>query len=281
MFFFMGTESREQGVVFPVYGRPAHASCTRRRQTVAALPAQRRIAMIDAHTSIFVIFGDPIAHIRAPVVWNSLFQKFQINASYIAAHVAGNDFDAALVGFKGMQNLGGFNFTMPHKQAAVKHADRLTERASLVGSINLMRRETDGTWTGDNVDGAGFIAGLRADGIAVRALNAYVLGTGGVGRTIAIALASEGVGSLAMYDLIEPKAEAVAEHLLIQFGLLARVGPPDFGKIDLIINATPVGLEESDPLPFGVDELRSTAVVVDVIMEPVNTRLLKAPRHED
>lgn len=231
--------------------------------------------MITAHTRLFTIFGDPVAHIRAPAAWGKLFERHGIDAAFLCAHVSPAELNAAVTGFKTLQNVGGLMFTMPHKHAAVHHADVLTPRARQVGSINLLARSLAGTWVGDNIDGAGFISGLRADGVEPRGLRAYVHGAGGVGQTIAISLAAEGVTQLAIYDIDPARAQVLAQRIQGEFNLTVTADEADLSGFELVVNASPLGLEPEDPLPFPVARLRPGTVVADVIMEPMYTQLLR------
>ena len=241
-------------------------------------PAERERlgAPVDAHTRLFVILGDPIAHVRAPVVWSALFRRFGVNAVFLPAHVAPDRIDAAIRGLKALRNLDGMMFTMPHKTAAMPHADTLTRRARRVGSINLLRPDPDGRWTGDNVDGAGFIAGLAADGIRVEGRRAHVHGAGGVGRNIAWSLAAEAIASLTIFDIDARRAAELAARISAECAAPVVAGMFDAARCDLAINASPLGLAAADPLPFPVDALAAGAVVADVVMEPMMTALLRA-----
>lgn len=140
-------------------------------------------APVDARTRLFAILGHPIDHVRAPVVWSTLFKRYGINAVFLPAHVEPEGIDAAIAGFKRLKNIDGLMFTMPHKVAALRHADDITERARRVGSLNLLRPNADGSWSGDNVDGAGFIAGLAADGISIDGVHAHVNGRVALAKT--------------------------------------------------------------------------------------------------
>jgi shikimate dehydrogenase len=234
-------------------------------------------APADALTRLFFIFGSPIAHVRAPVVWTSLMKRYGVNALMLPADVDPAHFDAALAGIKGLANVDGAIFTMPHKVAAMSHADALTPRARSIGTINLLRRRADGSWEGDNVDGAGFVDGVRADGIRLEGAHVYMNGCGGVGRSIGWSVGMENIASLTLFDLDDARAHALAD--VIRRDSRARievVREPDLREIDLAINASPVGLNAGDPLPFSVDALPAHAAVADVIMDPRVTALLDA-----
>ena len=236
-------------------------------------------APVDARTRLFAILGHPIDHVRAPVVWSTLFKRYGINAVFLPAHVEPEGIDAAIAGFKRLKNIDGLMFTMPHKVAALRHADDITERARRVGSLNLLRPNADGSWSGDNVDGAGFIAGLAADGISIDGVHAYVNGAGGVGENIAWSLATHAtqrLASLTLFDIDSARATGLAARIAAACSLKTSAGAMIVNQCGLAINASPVGLEANDPMPFAVAALPQHAVVADVIMEPMFTPLLKA-----
>ncbi|SAK60080.1 shikimate 5-dehydrogenase [Caballeronia hypogeia] len=237
-------------------------------------------APADALTRLFFIFGSPIAHVRAPVVWSTLMKRYSANALMLPADVDAERFDTALAGVKGMANVDGVIFTMPHKFAAMKHADVLSARARRIGSINLLRRRAGGSWEGDNVDGAGFVVGVRADGIRLQGAHVYLHGCGGVGRSIGWSLAMEDIARLTLFDLDATRAHALAEAIRqdskVRIEVATKAGGPDMRETDLAINASPLGLNAGDALPFSVDRLPPHAVVADVIMDPRTTALLHA-----
>jgi shikimate dehydrogenase len=231
---------------------------------------------VDALTRLFYILGSPIAHVRAPIVWSALFKRYGVNALMLPADVTASNFNTAMKGLKATENVDGAIFTMPHKLAAIDHADVLTQRSRRIGSINLLRRLTNGTWEGDNVDGAGFLAGLHADGVNLEGANIYLHGCGGVGRCIGWTLGMEKIASLTVHDADEGRARELARSIATVSGARLATGMPSMKNIDIAINASPVGLNPSDALPFPVDALPSHALVADVIMEPHMTSLLGA-----
>ena len=233
---------------------------------------------VDAFTKLFFLFGDPIDHVRAPIVWSALMKRYDINSVLLPAHVNSTHLKSAIEGCKALENTAGLMFTMPHKVAAIKQADSLTERARLVNSINLMRKNADGTWTGDNVDGAGFIAGLKADGVNLNGIDAYVHGCGGVGECIAWSLALENIASLTVFDINHKRATELALKIANHTGkkaLASSAVQASPASLDLMVNASPLGLHEIDALPFALEAAKQSATIADVIMEPMITRLLK------
>ncbi len=237
-------------------------------------------APADALTRLYFIFGSPIAHVRAPVVWSTLMKRHGVNALMLPGDTDADRVDIAIAGVKGIANVDGMIFTMPHKFTAMKHADVLSARARRIGSINLLRRRADGVWEGDNVDGAGFVDGLRADGVRLEGARVTLHGCGGVGRSIGWSLAAQGIARLTVFDVDDARARALADAIRqdsrarIEAGTLA--GRPEMGDVGVAINASPLGLHAGDALPFPVDRLPPHAVVADVIMDPRMTALLHA-----
>ncbi|GAA0791299.1 shikimate dehydrogenase family protein [Cupriavidus gilardii] len=229
---------------------------------------------VNALTRLFFILGSPIGHVKAPEVWSTLMRRYGVNALMLPADVSPSNFDAALTGIKLTENFDGAIFTMPHKVVAMNHVDVVTERAQRIGALNLMRRRADGRWEGDNVDGAGFLAGLQADGVNIDGANVHLNGCGGVGRCIAWTLAMENIASLNIHDIDRSRARELADSIAAVSAARVTTGLTSLAGVDIAINASPIGLQHSDPLPFSVEELPSHAVVCDVIMEPFLTALL-------
>src|SRR5690606_30885719 len=114
---------------------------------------------------------------------------------------------------KQVGNVSGFILTVPHKVAAAALADNLSVRAQAAGSINALRREADGRWTGDIFDGAGFVTGLRTDGHDPLGKSVMIVGLGGAGAALAATLAEAGVAQLQLFDIDPQRARQIAERL--------------------------------------------------------------------
>jgi len=241
---------------------------------MSATKAPDTPSLLNAETRLLVILGHPIEHVRAPVVWTGLFQRFGINAVCIPVDAAPQDFDVIVSGLKRIRNLHGIILTMPHKVAALEHVDRLLDDARYIGAINLMRREADGSWSGAMMDGKGFIRGLHAQGICLTGKRAFVLGVGGVGQAIAWALASSGIASLTVSDVNDGRAASLVAAMRGKTDIPVNSGNGNLRDYDLVVNATPIGLHVEDPLPFPLSDLSSSTVVADVIMEPFPSRLI-------
>lgn len=239
---------------------------------------------IDGATRLFAIIGDPVSAVRSPQYFNALFAERGINAAMVALHVAADDLATAWAGLTRMRNIAGLVITMPHKLAARALVDRLEDTARLVGSINAARREADGRWVGDMFDGRGCVSALVDHGHEVAGRKAFLLGVGGAGAAIATALAEAGIGELVVQDLDRAKRDDVIGRLEKAYPASSiRAGDLAEGAFDITINATPLGMKASDPLPFDPARLPRSTLVVDVITKPEMSPLLdraKATGHE-
>ena len=235
--------------------------------------------MISGVTRLYVILGDPIAKVRSPEAFNAAFARHGIDAVLVPCECAPADLAATVEGLKRLRNLDGFIFTMPHKVAAAALVDEVSESGRLVGAINAARRDSASRWQGDMFDGAGFVGGLRRNGHEPRGRSAALIGAGGAGRAIAFALAGAGVATLSVHDLDPAKAVRLAADLQHAHPALpARAGAPRAGEFDLLVNATPAGMQVGDPLPWPVHDLRAGTIVGDVTTKPEITPFLAAAR---
>lgn len=234
---------------------------------------------ITGRTRLFAVIADPVAHVRAPEVFNALFEREGTDAVLVPIEVAAEHLAAAWAGWRACKNLGGLLVTVPHKAAAAALCDELGEAARMVGAVNAVRREADGRMLGDMFDGQGFLAGLRRHGIEPAGCRVLLVGTGGAGSAIAFALAEAGVARLTLANRTREKAAALAERLHGFFpGLTVALGEPDPQAHDLIVNATSLGIKADDPLPLDPERLETGTTVAEIIMKPEETALLAAAR---
>lgn len=230
----------------------------------------------EGSTRVYAIAGDPVVQVKAPTRMNAWFARQGVNAVMVPLHIPAGRFDAVFAGIRDMQNIAGMLVTVPHKFAAAGQAERRSPAVVLTGAANALRREADGTWSAENFDGSGFVAGLCQQGKDPRGMRVLLVGTGGAGVAIALALVQAGVASLVLLDRDGGKAEHLARKLDDTYPGVARAAQaPVWRDFDLAINATPSGLEMGDPLPFDPSRLSSGAIVADIIMKPHQTRLLQ------
>jgi shikimate dehydrogenase len=170
---------------------------------------------------------------------------------------------------------------MPHKIATVALMDEVSTAVKVAGSCNAILRRADGTLFGDLFDGAGFVRGLRRKQFRFAGATCLVVGSGGVGSAIGAALAAEGVAEIALADSNAAAAEGLAARLRVHYpGVAVRLAAaaltPDPSGFSLVVNATPMGMNEGDPLPFDVARLSPATFVGEVVMREDVTPLLQA-----
>nr|WP_232295142.1 shikimate dehydrogenase [Parafrankia sp. EUN1f] len=264
--------------------QPTHVAQPAQVAQPAHTPAVDRLPRtITGATRLFVVVGHPVAQVQAPMLMNPVFAEVGLDAVLVPVHARPEEFPVVLAGLRAMANLDGILITIPHKVAAAALADLRSPAAEISGSANVLRREPDGRWLADNFDGSGFVRGLRRAGHRVAGANVRLIGAGGAGSAIAVALLGAGCAGLAVVD---PDQARVAEllgrlepHWPGQVTAARPEGPGAPGAastIDLIVNATPLGLRPQDPLPFDPATLPAGCVVADIIMKPARTRLLQA-----
>jgi shikimate dehydrogenase len=209
---------------------------------------------IDGETRLLGCIGDPIAQVKLPGLINPVFAELSENILAVPLHVSADGLASAWQGFRHLRNLIGLAVTLPHKGNAARLCDRLEFSAKRVGVANCIRREPDGSMTGELLDGLGFVGGLSAEG---------QLGDAGAKR-------------LVIANRTRAKAEALAEQLNTAFSRpFATVEEADPAGFSIVINSTSLGLDPSDSLPVDVERLSSGTLVAEVIAKPEISRLLE------
>jgi shikimate dehydrogenase len=256
-------------------------------------------ADINAATRCCAVYGFPIRHSASPAMHNAAFAALGLNWRYLAFEVHPDNLRAAIAGARAMQ-FSGLNLTVPHKVLAMQIVDELDESAKTWGAVNTVRfeaRDAGGQWQplhlfsepvsgeirsqGFNTDAHGIARSLREDfGLNLAGVKVLLLGTGGAGQVAALRLAVENVSELFLVDYVKNKAEAVAQEIRERHPRVkVTVGFPN-GPVDLLLNATPIGLKESDPSPLDEKQfpLRQARAVYDMIYKPAETKLLAAAK---
>jgi shikimate dehydrogenase len=230
---------------------------------------------ITGKTRVLFILADPVDHVIGSSVLNGRFEADGIDAAVSPLHVAPDDLATVIEGIRRMRNVIGFGVTIPHKINVMGLLDDRTRRARQVGSVNFVRRDADGTLTGDNVDGVGFVDGLAGGGIALRGQRVLQLGAGGAGRAVAFAIAEAGAASLTIHNRTQASAESLAADVAAAYpGCAVSTGPADPRGFDIVVNTTSLGMKASDPLPLDVEHLSAATTVAEIIMRPEMTPLL-------
>ena len=233
--------------------------------------------MISGKTTLIAHIGFPTESFKAPMIYNPWFDKHGIDAAVIPMGVLPQDYATSLMAIFRMSNVCGALVTMPHKVVTNSLVDEITPTARIAGASNAIRRRPDGTLLGDQFDGAGFVRGVQRKGLALAGKRVLVSGNGGVGSAIAASLAAAGVAQMALFDGYEASSRSLADRLREHYPKLeTSVGSNDPAGFDLIVNATPLGMKEGDPLPFDMDRVAPSTFVGEVVMKEAMTPLLRA-----
>lgn len=254
---------------------------------------------LNAATRYCAVFGHPIKHSASPAMQNAGITALGLNWRYLAFEVQPENLRAAIQGARVMKFIG-LNLTVPHKLLAINMVDALDESAQTWGAVNTIRfeaRDQDGVWQplhrfadsipgeiraqGFNTDASGLSRSLREDlQLDLAGTKVLLLGAGGAGRVAALKLATEKVSELFLVNRTPAKAEALAVELRQRFPLVkVTVGYPSHA-VDLLLNATSLGLKPEDGSPLDEKQfsLTQARAVYDMIYRPAETPLLRAAK---
>jgi shikimate dehydrogenase len=235
--------------------------------------------MITGKTQLIAHLGYPTEAFKAPMIYNPWFESQGIDAVVVPMGVKPDDYPATLAALARLTNLRGALVTMPHKVTTLSLANEVTPTARIAGACNALLRRPDGSWLGDQFDGAGFVRGVERKGRRLAGTRALVAGCGGVGSAIAASLAAAGVAEISLFDSHAASADALRDRLVQHYpALVVRTGSKDPAGHDVVVNATPLGMKEDDPMPLDVERIDAHALVGEVVMKAEFTPLLRAAK---
>lgn len=230
---------------------------------------------INAKTKLFGVLADPIDHVRAPDIYNERWIYNKKNQLMIPIHVKQENLQSTIEGLRSLSNFYGFCVTIPHKVDVARYCDMLLPNAEMIGAVNVAYFNKKRELIGNNFDGDGFISGLKAQGYDVKGKRIFLAGAGGASRAIAFSLAKNKVSSIYVVNRTDKTANDLCTSVLKWYPDLNIKICKDFSDCNILINTTSLGLKNSDELPFDVDKSSSSSLIVDIIMKPEMTRLLK------
>ena len=234
------------------------------------------------------VIGDPIAQSKSPVIHNFWLKALGLGGDYHRHLVHANGLAEYLAERRADPNWRGCNVTMPHKQAVLPLLDRLDPTAERIGAVNTIVPDGEGRLVGHNTDAAGFLEPLRP-WLARQHLfrMARILGTGGAARAIVTALSGEGF-TLVLAGRDSGKARALLDELapgdhhvapLEHFADTTDFAFDDrIGCLDLVVNATALGMNGQPPLVFDLSHAPPGSIVYDIVTSPLETPFLAAAR---
>jgi shikimate dehydrogenase len=235
---------------------------------------------INGRTRVCAIIGDPVEHSLSPVMHNAAFKELGLNIVYVAFNVTKNGLADAISGARSL-GLLGLNVTMPHKNAVIKHLDETDSATKAIGAVNTILNER-GKLFGYNTDGKGAMVALQENGVDPEEKKLVLLGAGGAAKAIAFQAAQE-AEELVIVNRTAEKAKQLAELLHKQFGtkitgttLSDEVLKKELETADILVNATSIGMHpDINVSPVPAELLHSGLCVMDIVYNPLETRLLK------
>jgi len=233
--------------------------------------------MISGKTTLVAHIGYPTFAFKAPLIYNPWFEKNAIDAVVVPMGVKPEEYrDLFPLLFK-MSNIRGALVTMPHKVVTCELVDELTPTAAVAGASNAVLVREDGTLVGDQFDGAGFVRGVERKGFPLQGKRALVVGNGGVGSPIAASLAAAGIAAFGLFDPNTAASESLGTRLAEHYpDLRITTGSKDPAGYDIVVNATPLGMKDDDPLPMDVERIAPGTFVGEVVMKQEITPFLAA-----
>jgi shikimate dehydrogenase len=234
---------------------------------------------ISGRTRIIAHLGYPTESFKAPMIYNPYFDKHGIDAVVVPMGCKAENYAAFLKLVFKLSNIHGALVTMPHKVTTVALLDEVMTTAQVAGSCNAIRVGPGGKLIGDMFDGEGFVRGVLRKGRVLMGGRVLVVGCGGVGSAIVASLAKAGAAEIAIFDADAAAMNGLAERVRAHYpALTIEVGSRDPAGYDVVVNATPLGMKDDDPLPMDVARLSPSTFVGEVVMKQEITPFLAAAR---
>ena len=234
---------------------------------------------IDGNTELIAHIGYPTHSFKSPLIYNPYFEKQGINALVVPMGCQAEHYPALLKSVFKLTNIRGALITMPHKVSTVGLLDEVTPTVKVAGACNAVKLDAQGRLVGDMFDGVGFVRGVLSKGLVLTGKRVLVVGTGGVGSAIAASLAAEKIATISLFDANTASCEGLAQRLKnIYPQIQVDTGSNDPDGHDLVVNATPMGMNEGDPLPMDVSRIAPETFVGEVVMRTEMTAFLQSAK---
>ena len=241
---------------------------------------------VKATTGIYGIFGHPVKHSLSPNMHNSAFNELGLDSVYVAFDIDPSNIEEATNSIRVM-GIKGINITIPHKQTIIPHLDEVAPDAKLTGAVNTVKNE-DGKLSGFNTDVGGFLRAIREDlGFTPEGKTLFITGAGGAARAVLSAFCMNGGSVVYVSDIISEKAVELADQFKSNFADITfeTISMEDktlisekFKQVDILVNASPAGMDDVASLDIPLSDLKNDAVVYDLVYKPANTKLLTDAR---
>lgn len=237
---------------------------------------------VKATTTIYGIFGHPVKHSLSPVMHNSGFQALGLNSVYVAFDIEPEEIGEATRAIRTM-GIKGINITIPHKQSIIPFLDEVSPDARLTGAVNTVKNE-DGKLSGYNTDVGGFLRAVKEDlDFSPRGKTLLLVGAGGAARAVISAFCTKGAAVIYITDIIHERAVILAKEFKGNFESITieplaldnqEVIGNKLSVADILVNASPAGMDGAEKLDIPLSKLNKNAVVYDLVYKPAETNLL-------
>ena len=233
--------------------------------------------MIRGTTTLIAHIGYPTYAFKAPMIYNPYFESIGVDAVVMPIGIKTENFAAALRAIFTFTNIRGALITMPHKVTSCTLVDELSPTAQIAGACNAILLRPDGSLLGDMFDGVGFVRGVLRKCVKLEGARVLVVGCGGVGCAIAASLAAVDVAEIGLFDINAASADGLASRLCTHYAALkVTTGSNNPTGYDVVVNATPMGMNDGDELPIDVSRIAPTTFVGEVVMRKEMTAFLAA-----
>lgn len=220
---------------------------------------------LNGRTRLYPLLGDPIIYARSPDWLSHHMAKRGMNMISLPMQVPEGQLKTVLDGLAATGNVDGLSLTMPHKVTGFQYCATVTETSRMLGVVAAIRRNKDGSWHGHTTDGDAFVKAQIDNGATIDGAKVLVLGAGGAGSAIVISMLEQGAAEVGVCDTDSSRSEKIVGLLKDKWGDKVYVADNDPTGFDVISNATPMGMEEGDPLPLDTSRLTPEMFVGDVV----------------
>jgi shikimate dehydrogenase len=235
--------------------------------------------MVKGSTKLYIIVGHPISQVKSPEIFNEWFAKKGIDAVMIPLDIAADGLASFVKLFRESENIHGVIVTIPYKASITTYIDRPSPQVSALGVANVLRRKKEREIEGDMVDGKGFLRALREKKVSVKTKHIFIIGCGGAGSAVAWDALEAGAAKVSLLDEDPEKAQDLLGRLVPHYpGHDIEVVSVPPTRFDIILNATPLGMRATDPLPMPIHQIPAGAIVTDAVTAPPLTPFLQGAR---
>jgi shikimate dehydrogenase len=251
------------------------------RVTELGAPRKRANPMISGTTTLIAHLGYPTHTFKSSLICNPWFETHAIDAVVVPMGIKPEDYPDFFRSVFTLTNIRGALVTMPHKVVTMNLVDEVSPTAQIAGATNAVLRRDDGSLLAEQFDGAGFVRGALRKGFDPHGKRALVVGNGGVGSPIAASLAGLGLAGIGLFDPDTGASDTLAQRISAHYpDVQIAMGSKDPEGYDLIVNATPLGMRDGDPMPVDIDRITPGSYVGDVVLKAGMTPFLQAAKEK-